>query len=96
MQATQKKIKLFATLRDIAKTRELTVEIRDGQTVAELIDSIREQKPELAAEIVNEDGELTGLVHILVHGRHIQWLDGLDTKIRTSDILVLMPPSAGG
>ena len=41
-------------------------------------------------------GELTGLVHILVHGRNIQWLQGLDTPICEQDILTFLPPSAGG
>lgn len=91
-----KTIKLFATLRDIAKTKEISVPIQDGQTVAEMIESIRDLCPELAEEIVNDQGELTGLVHILVHGRHIQWLDGLSTTVNNSDTIVLMPPSAGG
>ncbi|MEO1290914.1 MAG: MoaD/ThiS family protein, partial [Chloroflexota bacterium] len=52
--------------------------------------------PELGHEILDETGELTGLVHVMVHGRNIHWLDGLDTTIKSSDQLVLMPPSAGG
>lgn len=91
-----KRIKLFATLRDIAKTKEITIDFHDGQTVGQIIETISQHHPELAREIVNEQGELTGLVHILVHGRHIQWLDGLNTPVRDSDELVLMPPSAGG
>lgn len=91
-----KTIKLFATLRDLAKTKEISVDVKDGQTVAEMIELIRADYPELAEEIVNDSGEMTGLVHVLVHGRHIQWLDGLNTTIKDSDIIVLMPPSAGG
>lgn len=91
-----KTIKLFATLRDITGKKEMTIDIEDGQTVAQMIDQLRDQSPELAREIVDDNGELTGLVHIVVHGRHIQWLDGLETTIRESDIIVLMPPSAGG
>lgn len=91
-----KTIKLFATLRDLAKTKEISVDVKHGQTVAEMIELIRADYPELAEEIINDKGEMTGLVHVLVHGRHIQWLDGLNTPIKESDIIVLMPPSAGG
>jgi len=66
-----KKIKLFATLRDIVHAKEITVDVCDGQTVAEILESIRETHPELVAEILKPDGELTGLVHILVHGRNM-------------------------
>lgn len=93
---TVKTVKLFATLRDLAGTKTLDIPFEDGQTVRELIDSIAEMNGELAREIVNDDGELTGAVHILVHGRHIHWGDGLDTVIRDKDIVVLMPPTAGG
>jgi len=91
-----KTLKLFATLRDLTGVRELEVPFQHGQTVRELVETIRDIQPELAEEIVNAEGEMTGLVHILVHGRHIQWLDGLDTVIKDSDLVVLMPPSAGG
>lgn len=91
-----RKIKLFATLRDIVHAKEITVDVSDGQTVAEILETIRKSHPELVAEILKPDGELTGLVHILVHGRNIDWLDGLQTTVRESDVLVFMPPSAGG
>jgi molybdopterin synthase sulfur carrier subunit len=93
---TEKRLKLFATLRDIVGKKEMTVPFRAGQTVRDLLDSIAEIHPELGREIMTDDGELTGLVHVMVHGRNIQWLDGLDTTIKEDDILVLMPPSAGG
>lgn len=93
---TEKRLKLFATLRDIVGAKEMTVPFRDGQTVRELLDSIAEIHPELGREIMTDDGELTGMVHVMVHGRNIQWLDGLETTIKADDILVLMPPSAGG
>lgn len=91
-----KKIKLFATLRDLVQAKEIVVSVSDGQTVAEILETIRTSHPELVAEIIHPDGELTGQVHILVHGRNIQWLNGLQTPVRESDILVFMPPSAGG
>ena len=91
-----KTLKLFATLRDLAGARELTVPFKDGQTVRDLVRSINKANPVLGEEMLTVDGELTGTVHILVHGRNIIWLQGLDTLIRESDIVVLIPPAAGG
>jgi len=92
-----KTLKLFATLRDIAGAKEITVPFEDGQTVRQLIQTITEVQPELGCKILDETGdELSGLVHVMVHGRNIHWLDGLDTTIAEDDIVVLMPPSAGG
>lgn len=92
----EKTVKLFATLRDITGKKTITVPFEDGQTVRKLIDDISLIEPELHNKIVDEHGEMTGLVHILVHGRNIEWLHGLDTPIKKSDQITLLPPSAGG
>jgi sulfur-carrier protein len=91
-----KTINLLATLRDIAGSKSITVPFDDGQTVHELLQAINDLNYELGAQIATEDGELTGLVHILIHGRNIMWLQGLDTTINQQDIVTLLPPSAGG
>lgn len=91
-----KTFRLFATLRDLTGKKEMTVPFQEGQTVRQLIDDIRREMPHLADEIITPGGEMTGLVHILVHGRNIEWLQGLDTTIREQDQIVLMPPTAGG
>lgn len=91
-----KTIKLFATLRDVAGKKEIEVPFHDGETVRELVETMNTVCPALKGKIVDETGELTGFVHIIVHGRNIQWLNGLETTIRATDTLVLMPPTAGG
>ncbi len=92
----EKTIKLFATLRDITGKKTLTVPFEEGQTVRKLIDDLSSLEPNLHNEIITQDGEMTGLVHVLVHGRNIDWLQGLDTPIKGTDIVTLLPPSAGG
>ncbi len=91
-----KTLKLLATLRDVAGTKDITVPFENGQTVRDLILSIQGINPELGAAIVDTDGQLTGLVNILVQGRNTVWLQGLDTVIKDSDTVVLLPPAAGG
>ena len=91
-----KTLKLLAALRDVVGDSEISVPFEDGQTVRELLQSIHKLNPALGARIVSDGGQLTGLVQILVHGRNISWLQGLDTPIRQDDVVVLLPPSAGG
>lgn len=91
-----KTLKLYATLRDIAGTKEIQVPFSDGQDCHKLVTDIQAICPDLADYMLDGEGELSGLVHILVHGRHIHWLDGLDTTIKESDIVTLIPPTAGG
>ncbi|MCS6837035.1 MAG: MoaD/ThiS family protein [Anaerolineae bacterium] len=91
-----KHIKLFAMLRDIAGTKELIVPFTPGQTVRQLTQDIAAACPALGEKMLTPDGELSGLVHVLVHGRNVQWLQGLETPIREEDQITLIPPSAGG
>jgi len=91
-----KTIRLFATLRDLTGVKELTIPFTDGQTVREMLTTVVQAQPALGEKIFDASGEMTGLVHVLVHGRNIMWLNGLDTVVRESDLIVLLPPSAGG
>ncbi len=91
-----KRLRLFATLRDVAHAKEITVPFEGGQTVRDLIAAINSAHPVLGSKILDGSGTLTGAVRILVDGRNIDWLNGLDTVIGEQDEVVLMPPSAGG
>ncbi len=93
---TTKEIKLFATLRDVVGQKAIDIPFQAGQTVRQVLATVAGLYPALGAEIMHPDGELTGRVHILVAGRNIRWLDGLDTVVLDENSLVLLPPSAGG
>jgi molybdopterin converting factor small subunit len=64
--------------------------------VRDLICAVEKVHPRLGAEIVGPDGKFTGLVHVYVEGRNVEWLQGMDTVIRPGDELFLIPPVAGG
>ena len=91
-----KRLRLFSTLRDAVGLKEVTIPFENSQTVRDMLHTIGGINPVLRQEILGEDGELTGLVHILVDGRNIMWLQGLDTVVEQSAEVVLLPPSAGG
>jgi MoaD family protein len=89
-------IKLFATLRDFVGAKDITVPFDGGGTARDLIQAIRQVNPALGDKIADQDGQLSGLVHIFVEGRNIDWLQGLDTVIADTDDVFLIPPVAGG
>ncbi len=95
MDEPMRAIKLFATLRDVAGAKEISVPFDTG-TVRDLIAAIRQVNPTLGDKILDGDGQLSGLVQIFVDGRHIDWLQGLDTPVSDQNDLFLVPPIAGG
>ncbi|ACS34414.1 MoaD/ThiS family protein [Thermococcus gammatolerans] len=81
------KVKVFATLIDIVGKRML--EIGGVKTVGELLDELDRRFPGVKKEL--EDGYL-----ILVNGKNIEHLQGLETPISDDDTVSVFPPAGGG
>jgi molybdopterin synthase sulfur carrier subunit len=83
-------------VRDLAGAKSLAVPFDDGCTARELIQAIDRANPQIAAQLLDEEGGLSNLIHIYVRGRNIEYLQGLDTVIEAGDDVLLVPPMAGG
>lgn len=93
MQVT---VKAFATLRNIMDSK-CTEEIQENSTISDLLTTLMEKYPGLSDEIFHDGTrELKDFVNILVNGRNISFLNGLDTRLRDGDLVVLFPPAGGG
>ncbi len=57
-------VKLFATLRDLAGAKTLDLPFERG-SVRDLVRAIAEVCPPIAAKMLDEQGQLNGVVHIL-------------------------------
>lgn len=89
-------IKYFATLRDI--TKKYDEKLSDpAETVGELIDYLCIKYGKSFAKWVStEDGGYGSLSIFLVNGLDCRSLNGLQTKIKESDVISIFPPIAGG
>ena len=68
----------------------------DGATVAESLESLYGQHPELRGRIQGEDGSLRRFVNVYLSGEDIRFLDGLDTVVPDGAELTILPAVAGG
>lgn len=66
-----------------------------GQTVAEALQDLVAQHPDLAAHLY-DDGKLRSFVNIFLDDEDIRYLDGEDTALREDDSLKIIPSIAGG
>ena len=82
------RVKFFATLRSIAGRRE--VEIKGIKTVGELLEKLY---AEFGEEFKNEIEERR---MILVNGKNIDHLNGLNTELSEGDVVSIFPPAGGG
>ena len=67
-----------------------------GATVAEAMNSLLEQHPTLRPHLYNSDGQLRPFVNLFVGENNIKDLQGVETPIKDSDRIMLIPSIAGG
>jgi molybdopterin synthase sulfur carrier subunit len=93
---TLMQIRLYATLRQIAGTKIVEVPVQTEKTIGDVLRSLVRQYPDLDESIWYPDGSLAGHVAVILNGRDIRHLEGVDTSITDDGILDVFPPVGGG
>lgn len=88
------KVHFYAGLREIFGTKETEVRVENGADIRALLNLVCDS-PRRRAEIFAGD-KLKPLMIILKNGRHIQHLDGLETRLEAGDDVSVFPAVAGG
>jgi MoaD family protein len=69
----------------------------EAKTVKEILGKFLEDyKDKLDGQIFDELGVFKDWMLILVNGRNINLIDGLETKLDENDVVTIMPPIGGG
>jgi molybdopterin synthase sulfur carrier subunit len=89
-------VRFFGTLRRFAEAKAIEVELEPGETVKSLLGKVTTQCPALKDKVLDEEGNLRNSVHVLVNGRSIRYLDGLDGPVEESDRVAVFPAVGGG
>ncbi len=90
------RIRVYATLRDLLGTDEITLDLDGKATAREVLRRLTAQYPALSEKLWDADGNPTGFVRVLLNGRLLEYLDGLDTPVEDRDEMGLFPPVGGG
>ena len=68
-----------------------------GSTVSDLLQQLCEEQGSKFRNIVfDEKGNLRRYIKLLVNGRGVHVLQGLETPLSEGDIIAIFPPVAGG
>ena len=90
-------VKFVGALRHVSGAGELALDCKGCVSIRELVNELIKELPELKRSLIDqqpEDPRLNTLV--LVNGREISVLNGLDTKLKDGDEVVLVPFVHGG
>lgn len=90
------RVKFFAALWEITGEKETEIDAK-GITVKELLYKLFERYGDkLKKEIMENDDKVRDHYVILVNGRNIVFLNGIDTKIDDGALISIFPPVGGG
>jgi MoaD family protein len=90
-------IKFIGALRHLSGQTQFTVSFQNGLSIKELIDTITQQMPALKHTFSDQelnDSRSNSL--ILINGKEISILKGLETKLCVGDEIVFVPVVHGG
>lgn len=90
-------VKFVGALRGISDKERLTIKIKDEISMRELVKKIVKQQPKLKSALIDpelQDPRPNAL--ILVNGKEISVLKGLETLVRDGDEVVFVPVIHGG
>ncbi|HIH73790.1 MAG TPA: MoaD family protein [Methanosarcina sp.] len=90
-------VKFLASIREIAGAHELQFELSPGGTVRDLLEFLEfhfgaEFKEAAGKPFEDENPK----IRFLVNGRDVDFLQGPGTELKEGDLVVLIPPVAGG
>lgn len=75
---------------------QLTITLR-GRTVQDLLKQLcDEQGTKFCQTVFDDAGKLRRYIKLLVNGRGLHVLQGLDTPLSDGDVIAIFPPVAGG
>ncbi len=91
------KVNFYATLRPIVGQKTVELPIEDGATVQDVLETIVEKYPDIRPELMDENGQLLGHVHLFINGRDAPYLENMmQTKIKPTDKIDVFPAVGGG
>ena len=67
----------------------------EGANVREVLEDLAARIPALGSRVYGE-GEIRSFVNVYVDGEDVRTRDGLDTPVRDSSTVILLPAMAGG
>lgn len=90
-------IKLIGALRHVAGAGEFALDYEGNFSIKELVDKLTKKLPTLTRSLIDQQFEDPKLnVLILVNGKEISVLNGLDTPVQDGNEVVLIPVVHGG
>lgn len=89
-------IKVYATLRDVVGGSSVQLGDISEMTVGQILEALCAKFPALIPKLHPNGHDLHPAIHILVNGRDMRYINGLETLVTAQDSIRIFPPVGGG
>jgi len=91
------RVDFYATLRQIVGTKTVDFPLPDGSTIGHMLEEVFIRYPAMRSELLDDEGQLHGHVHVLVNGRDVPYLENtLNSVVHVDDTISIFPAVGGG
>jgi molybdopterin synthase sulfur carrier subunit len=92
------KVRTILTLKTIMGSGEIELPVADGSTLGQLIVTlVNRYGDDLASHLYEPNSKnLRSYIRLMVNGRDIAFLNGMETVLRNADEVLILPPVSGG
>jgi molybdopterin synthase sulfur carrier subunit len=90
------KIKFFSLIKLDLKKDEVDYQLSESKSIKEIMKLLDQEFDNYFNRKLLENGKLKSGAIILLNGRNIRHLQGLDTLVENKDEITIFPPSGGG
>lgn len=90
------RVRAYATLRDLLGKREIDLPLSEPTDVGHVLRTLVADCPPFGKKLWDGKGRPTGYVKVLLNGRSIEYLSGMETPVADDDVIALFPPVGGG
>lgn len=90
-------VKFIGAFRSISGKSKLSIRVKDAVPLSEVIRQIIKEQPKIKRALIDPElGDPRPNALILVNGKEISVLNGLDTLVESGDEVILVPVVHGG
>ena len=87
-------VKLPPVLRKQAGgAKEVQVE---GSTVGDVLDALDQKHAGIKSQLITPDGQIARFVNVYINDEDVRFLQGLNTEVKGTDTVVILPAMSGG
>ena len=89
-------VKFLATIRAITGESSIELLCNHHDTAGTVMQMLVEKYNKKFEQVIMDKTNLKSSIKMIINGRDVEYLNGLDTKLKSEDVIVIIPPIAGG